>query len=53
MYKRAEEEDFEKSWRLAQHIMELQNYCQTDSPAYKEYEVKKIREEYAKGSFLP
>jgi hypothetical protein len=42
--KRAEDEDFEKSWRLAQHITELQNHCSTDSPAYQEYELKKCWE---------
>lgn len=37
----ANEDDLEKTWRLAHHIAELQNYCSTESPAYKEYELKK------------
>jgi hypothetical protein len=44
VHRRAKEEDFEKSWRLAEHIKELQNYCQTDSSAYKEYEEIKFWE---------
>jgi hypothetical protein len=39
--RQATEEDLERTWRLAQHITELQNHCCTESQAYKEYELKK------------
>jgi hypothetical protein len=39
--KQAKKEDLEKTWRLDHHIEELQNYCNRDNPAYKEYTLLK------------
>lgn len=44
VWRLAKEEDFEKTWRLAQHITELQNHCSTDDPAYKDYALLKAVE---------
>jgi predicted transcriptional regulator len=41
VHKKATIDDLEKTWRLARHLLELQNYCSTDHPAYKDYNLLK------------
>jgi len=48
VHKKATIDDLEKTWRLDHYIKELQNYCNTDNPAYEKYASKKFIEMYEK-----